>query len=234
MMRPDDPVPAASRRTLLRGALMLAPLLALPAGLLGPAAAELSDQDMTDLVRIEQYMDSIVTMQARFQQIEGDGRLSFGTIYLRKPGRLRVEYDPPVPILLVADGGLLSYQDTELDQLQQMPLRQSTAWFLVRHPIDLTDGITVSQIDRSPGGLQIHLYQTDTPEAGSVSLIFNENPMQLTQWTVIDGDNNRVRVGLSDMRVGVDIPNAKFATLRPCSRSDDCEGGVGRQGRQKD
>ena len=37
----------------------------------------------------------------------------FGYIYLRKPGRLRVEYDPPVPILLVADGGLLSYYDKD-------------------------------------------------------------------------------------------------------------------------
>ena len=201
------PKPAIARRTLLRGALAMAPMLALPAGILGrpaPALAALSDQDMADLARIEQYMDSVITLQASFQQVDPDGRLSFGTIYLRKPGRLRVEYNPPSPILVVADGGLLSYYDSSLDELSQMPLKQSTAWFLVRHPIDLQKGITVSHIDRSPGGLQLNMFQTDQPDAGSVSLIFYENPLSLAQWTVTDPDNKQVRVGLSDVQTGIE------------------------------
>src|SRR5215813_12547603 len=164
VMTPTTATYRPTRRRLLRGGLALLSAAALPATIgmtARPARAALSDQDLADVARVEQYMDNIITMQARFQQVEPDGKLSFGHIYLRKPGRLRVEYDPPVPILLVADGGLLSYYDRELDELKQMPLKDSTAWFLVRYPIHLTDGITVSGIDRSPGGLQIHLYQTD-------------------------------------------------------------------------
>src|SRR5215470_7712880 len=174
-----------ARRTLLRAGLALLSAATLPAAIGSaprPARAALSDQDLADVARVEQYMDNITTMQAKFQQVEPDGKISFGRIYLRKPGRLRVEYDPPVPILLVADGGLLSYYDKDLDELKQMPLKDSTAWFLVRYPINLTDGITVSHIDRSPGGLQIHLYQTDAPDSGAVSLIFVDNPLHLTQW----------------------------------------------------
>lgn len=226
----DETRPAPGRRRLLRGALALMPLLALPAAMVGPAsraAAALSDQDMADVKRIEEYMDSVITMKARFQQVESDGKLSRGTIYLKKPGRLRVEYDPPTPTLLVADGSLLSYVDKDLDQLSQMPLKQSTAWFLVRHPIDLMDGVTVQQIDRSPGGLQLLLTQEDQPDAGSVSLIFYENPLQLSQWTVVDADNNRVRVGLTDIETGIDLPAQLFATPRPCRRDDNCIGGTG-------
>ena len=222
-----------TRRTLLRGGLALLSAAALPAAIGGAstlARAALTDQDLADVARIEQYMDSIITMQARFQQVEPDGKLSFGRIYLRKPGRLRVEYDPPIPILLVADGGLLSYYDKELDELKQMPLRQSTAWFLVRYPIKLTDGVTVAGINRSPGGLQISLYQTDQADAGSVSLIFVDNPLQLTQWTVTDSQNKEVRVGLLDVQVGIDVPNDKFATPRPCRRTDNCGGGGNRGG----
>lgn len=226
----DQTRPGTGRRALLRKALALAPLLALPAAMVGPAsraAAALSEQDMADIKRIEEYMDSVITMKARFQQVESDGRLSRGTIYLKKPGRLRVEYDPPTPTLLVADGSLLSYMDKELDQLSQMPLKQSTAWFLVRHPIDLMDGVAVQQIDRSPGGLQLLLTQEDQPDAGSVSLIFYENPLQLAQWTVTDTDNNRVRVGLVDVETGIDLPAQLFATPRPCRRDDNCIGGTG-------
>lgn len=236
-MTPTSATPAIGRRSILRNALVLAPLLALPPGILGrplSAAAALSDEDMVDLARIEQYMDSVITLQARFQQQEEPGgRPAQGTIYLRKPGRLRVEYDA-MPIRVIADGTLISYYDMELDQLSQLPLRQSTAWFLVRHPIDLSDGITVSQIDRSPGGLQLHMYQTDEPEAGSVSLIFYENPMTLSQWTVTDAQNKQVRVGLTDIRTGMEIPNEKFQTPRTCRQTDSCIGGGASRGGGKD
>ena len=233
-MKPTNttyPFALASRRTLLRGGLAALSAAALPMALIGaakPVRAALSDQDLADVARVEQYMDNIITMQAKFQQVEPDGKVSFGHIYLRKPGRLRVEYDPPVPILLVAYGGLLSYYDKDLDELKQMPLKDSTAWFLVRYPINLTDGITVSQIDRSPGGLQIHLYQTDQPDAGAVSLIFVDNPLHLTQWSVTDSNNKEVRVGLRDVQVGIDVPNDKFKTPRSCRQSDTC--GAGNRG----
>lgn len=221
-----------ARRTLLRGGLALLSAAALPATtamVARPARAALSDQDLADVARVEQYMDNIITMQARFQQVAPDGKLSFGHIYLRKPGRLRVEYDPPVPILLVADGGLLSYYDKDLDELKQMPLRQSTAWFLVRYPIKLNEGVTVSAVNRSVGGLEVSLFQTDEPDAGAVSLIFVDNPLQLTQWTVTDDQNKEVRVGLLDVQVGIDVPNDKFTTPRTCRQSDTC-GGAGNRG----
>jgi len=204
-----------SRRTLLHRAIAAAPTLAIATALVGrphPARAALSDQDMADIGRVEQYMDSILTLQAKFQQVEPNNKLSFGKIYLRKPGRLRVEYDPPVPILVVADGGLLSYYDKELDQLNQLPLRQSTAWFLVRQPMDLSKGVTVTQVDRSQGGLQVHLFQTDQPDAGSVSLIFTDGPLQLTHWTVTDANNQQVSVGLYDVQTGIDLPADLFKT----------------------
>src|SRR5262249_58061621 len=143
-MTPTTAPNLPARRALLRGGLAMLSATVLPIAIGAastPSRAALSDQDLADVARVEQYMDNIITMQARFQQVEPDGKLSFGHIYLRKPGRLRVEYDPPVPIVLVADGGLLSYYDKELDDLKQMPLQQSTAWFLVRYPIKLNEAV---------------------------------------------------------------------------------------------
>ena len=146
-------------------ALALAGLLALaPAA--GARAETAATSAKAEIARVESYLNGIRTMTSRFVQLAPNGGVAEGTIYLQRPGKMRVEYDPPVPILLVADGGLLSYYDKDLDELKQMPLQQSSAWFLVRYPIKLTDGITVSHIDRSPGGLQISLYQTDEPDAG--------------------------------------------------------------------
>ena len=72
-------------------------------------AAQLSEADKADIARVEGYLNSVSTMKASFQQFTESEGLAFGRIYLRRPGRLRVEYDPPSEILLIADGTLLSY-----------------------------------------------------------------------------------------------------------------------------
>ena len=205
-----------SRRGACRAALVGASALALLSA--HPALADLSQQDLDDLSRIEAYFDGITTMSAQFQQTE-DGKISRGHIFLHRPGRMRVEYDPPVPILVIADGTLLSYVDNELEQISQMPLKQSTAWFLLRSPMKITKGITVTEVNRAPGALRVAMYQTDEPNAGTIEMIFKDNPIELQQWKVTDANNKETNVGIYDIKLGVYLPNALFAT--PYSNRND-------------
>ena len=69
---------------------------------------------------------------------------------------------------------------------------------------------SVSQIDRSQSGLQVHVFQTDEPDQGSVSLIFIDNPLQLTHWTVTDANNQQVSTGLYDVQTGIDLPAGRM------------------------
>lgn len=219
MNLPNPTTLSWSRRRVCRsalGALAGASVFSLLAG--SPALAALSEQDRADVARIENYIDSIETLSAKFQQVE-NGQVSRGRIYIHRPGRLRVEYDPPVPILMVADGTLLSYVDNELEQVSQMPLRQSTAWFLLRAPMQIQKGVTVTQVNRSPGSLRISMYQTDEPDAGSVELIFQDNPIVLQQWKLVDANNNETSVGLYDVEFGVPLAAKLFQT--PYFRPND-------------
>ncbi len=185
-----------------------------------PAATVLSETDLVDLRRVEDYLNDIESMQTRFQQYSANGGLAWGTIYLRRPGRLRVEYDPPVPVLLVADGLVVTYYDSELDQISQLPLGSTPAWFLLRDRVDLRDGVTVTAVERAPGALRIAMHQTDDPDEGSVSLIFSDNPLVLRQWTIVDGTGKEVRVGLDRTSIGIELSNNLFATPRPRRQSE--------------
>src|SRR5690606_32753445 len=89
----------------------------------------LDEEARADIAREEDYLTSITTLRARFQQYSEGGGVVFGNIYVRRPGRMRVEYDPPVPVILVADGIVVSYYDSELDQLNQVPISATPAWF---------------------------------------------------------------------------------------------------------
>jgi outer membrane lipoprotein-sorting protein len=173
---------------------------------------QLSRENLADIARIEEYLNAITTLQAKFQQYSEGGGVVFGDIYIRRPGRMRVEYAPPVPVVLVADGIMVSYYDSELDQLSQLPISYTPAWFLLRDHISLTDGITITDMEKRPGALRVTMYQTDEPDAGSVDLIFADQPLELRQWTITDAAGKQARIGLFDVRLGGALANELFAT----------------------
>jgi outer membrane lipoprotein-sorting protein len=175
-------------------------------------AAKLSDQDKADVARIEAYLNGITTMQAKFQQFSANQGLVFGTIYVRRPGFLRVQYDPPSQVLLVADSIAISYYDAELNQLNQAPLNLSPLWFLLRAHVSLGGDVTVTSFQRGPNAFQIGLVQTDEPDAGTVTLVLGDKPLELQQWTITDAKGQEVRVGLYDAQFGLPLENKLFRT----------------------
>jgi outer membrane lipoprotein-sorting protein len=211
---------APTRRELLRslgGLPLLAAFMALSRRALAavpatPQAANLSDQDRADIARAEAYLNAITTMRAKFQQYSDNNGLAYGRIYLRRPGRIRVEYDPPVKVLIVADGLVVTYYDGELDQINQVPIGSSPLWFLLRDHVSFSKGVTVSGVERGPGVLHISVFESDSPESGQITLVFADNPLELKQWTVLDPQGNRVRVGLQDVSLGGALAPALFAT----------------------
>ena len=177
-------------------------------------AAQLTDADKADIARVEGYLNGVSTMKASFQQFTESEGLAFGRIYVRRPGRLRVEYDPPSEILLIADGTLLSYYDAELNHIEQVPLKLSPMWFLLRENVKLGGDVTVTSFKKAANSILIGIVQSDEPDAGSVLLELGDKPMELRQWTITDSAGTEVRVGLYDAQFGVPLDNAMFATPR--------------------
>jgi outer membrane lipoprotein-sorting protein len=214
------PVSLDRRQLLLGGGALLAALmLGVRHARAADAPLALSDENRADIARVEDYLNGVVTLRAKFQQYSEGGGVVFGDIYVRRPGRMRVEYAPPVPVILVADGIAVSYYDSELDQLSQLPISATPVWFLLRERVDLSDGVTITALDKKPGALRITMYQTSEPDAGSVDLIFADQPLELRQWTITDAAGKQARIGLFDVRIGGDLPNELFATPRTRRRS---------------
>ena len=92
-----------------------------------------------DLKRVSDYLNTIKSVQGRFTQIAADGRSAQGTFYLRKPGRIRFEYDKPNPILIVADGSSVAVSNSQLKTTDRYPLINSPLRLLLSESIDLVD-----------------------------------------------------------------------------------------------
>lgn len=199
-------------------AVLLATLLAfLPAGAAADAVpAELSEADRADLARIEAYLNDLTTMESRFLQFSPDG-VAEGRIMLDRPGRLRIEYAPPVPVLMVASSLLLMYHDTELKQTTFLPVSETPAALLIDEEIRLSGDVTVTAFERAPKAFRITLVETDAPDTGSVTLMFQDAPLRLAKWRVIDAQGTAIDVALLEPRFGVAFKNAGelFSTVDP-------------------
>ena len=190
------------RRTLLAAPLALS-LAAFDGGTALAQQASLSDQDRADLARIATYLDGLRTLKARFLQVAPDGSTSQGTAWLERPGRMRFQYDPPSPLLLVAGAGLVVFHDAELDQTSNLPIGSTPLGILLADHVKLLGGdLTVQAISRQPGQIQITVYRTSSAGDGNLTLVFSDDPLTLRQWTVLDAQRKETRVSLYNVELG--------------------------------
>jgi outer membrane lipoprotein-sorting protein len=175
-----------------------------------PVPARLSPPDTLELQRVAAYLNGIRTMTAQFRQIANNGGVSTGKLWVARPGRMRFEYNPPAAITLLADSKSVYYLDKQLQQTSKYELRQTPAWFFLRDPIDFGADVTVTHFERSAGIVRVTVVENAQPDAGSLTLVFTENPLALRQWTVVDQQGKTTTVSLSDLQFGMALDPRLF------------------------
>ncbi len=210
------------RRTLLL-APFLAPLLAPAASAQAPAA--LTTQDRADVARIEGYLNGIRTLHSRFRQTAPNGGTSGGQAWLERPGRLRFEYDPPSPFLLVGGHGLLVFHDSQLKQTSNIPLGSTPLGLLLQDNLRLSGDITVTGLTRAPGQLQVRLLRTKSPADGTLTLVFADAPLALRQWSVVDAQRQETRITLYNIELGGTFNQKLFEFVDPRFFQNNVGGG---------
>ncbi len=186
-------------------------------------AATLTAEDRADVARSEAYLNKLGSVRARFIQTTSTGAFAEGRLYLRRPGKLRLDYAPPVKLQIFADGFWLIYVDGELEQANHVPLSATPARVLVAENIRLSGDITVTHIERTAQMIRLYLVQTEEPDAGVLVLVFSDNPLALRQWLVIDAQGITTRVSLVNPEFNVFIDNKVFIVDIPSPGTRDDE-----------
>jgi outer membrane lipoprotein-sorting protein len=201
-----------SRRRMLAGAAALAALAAwrVPAHAASARAAALSGPDQADLKRVQDYLNDIKTLQSRFEQFTPEGGTAAGTIYLQRPGKMRIVYDDPVPVLIVSDGWQVYYWDKKLEELSQIGVKDTPAWFLLRPEITLGGDVTVTGFERNAGALRIAMAETKDADQGNLTVVMSDHPLELRQWKVVDAQQKPVTVVLQDPHYGGQLNPSLF------------------------
>lgn len=174
------------------------------------ATAPDSEADEETLARLVDYLNGISTLKAHFVQVSDNGAFAEGDLYLERPGRLRFEYDPPHPALLIANGVTLLYYDRELEQATFLPLWETPLWFLLREKVDLEDGVEVLGVERGPGTVRVALRMSEDGADGQVTLVFSDQPVALHSWEIEDAQGILTRVALLNPQYGGSFDESLF------------------------
>jgi outer membrane lipoprotein-sorting protein len=169
-----------------------------------------------DLARIEDYLNGLRTLRAKFVQINPDGGTATGTLYFDRPDKLRLDYDPPSELLIIANGWKLVYQDRRLKQISQLFTSSTPLGFLLEDQIRLQGGdVAVTSLTRRGGEIQVAVVQSDQPAEGSITLAFAEQPFELRRWTIIDAQGYATHVVLEGLETDVKLDQELFIFRDP-------------------
>ncbi len=176
---------------------------ALTLGTSGIGRAALRPAEKALIARIEAYLDGLRNLEARFTQIGPDGQVATGTFYLSRPGKLRIDYDPPSKLLLLATDWRLIFYDGSIQQVNTIPLAQTPLGFLLAEKVSLEGEVTVQELRQTANEIAITVTRSAAPDQGSVTLVFARKPLELRRWRVIDPQGLATEVILEDMRTDV-------------------------------
>ncbi len=171
-----------------------------------PAVAE-----KLSLNEISQYLNGFKTASGEFTQINDDGTISTGQIYIKRPGRVRFEYNPPEQILVVADGDTVGVVDGKSNTSPEAyPLHRTPLKIILARNVDLGRARMVTGHVSDGKTTTVRAQDPDNPEYGSIELVFTASPVELRQWVINDGAGSRTTVVLGDLNKGVSLDNERF------------------------
>ena len=174
--------------------------------LASPVAAE-----KISLNEISSYFNAMTTAEAQFSQITDTGETSTGRLFIRRPGRIRFEYDPPEATLVVVGGGQVAVFDPKSrDEPLRFPLRHSPLNLILEREVDLAQRDMVVAHFEVESQTAVTLQDPENPDYGFIQLIFNDNPVQLHQWVVQDNSGGQTHIILDSLTEGRKLSNMLF------------------------
>lgn len=168
--------------------------------------------DKLSLNAISAYLNKIQTAETEFTQVNDDGTLSTGRLYIKRPGRMRFDYNPPEDLLVMAGGGQVGIFDgkSNLKQAERYPLQRTPLNLILEKTVNLARRNMVVGHDFDGTATVVTAQDPEHPEYGTIQLKFTSYPVELRQWIIRDGQGATTTVILGQLKMGTNLPSTLF------------------------
>lgn len=163
------------------------------------------------------------TAKGRFVQVSPNGSVTEGDFALRRPGRMRFDYDDPTPILIVADGTTVAMEDSDLETVDRVPLASTPLNIILDDKLDFENETRVTDVRRTDSNIAITVEDKSGESEGNVTLYFDASNYQLLSWRAIDGNKQATLVALEDISTNVNVDPRLFRMDQMIDDDEDDE-----------
>ncbi|MBD3763376.1 MAG: outer membrane lipoprotein carrier protein LolA [Rhodobacterales bacterium] len=168
---------------------------------------------------LSRYLNGLTTAEATFTQVNADGTLSTGRLFIHRPGRVRFEYDPPEAALVLAGGGQVAIFDSRSNQPpEQYPLARTPLGLILADRVDLARARMVVAHREDGPTTRVVAQDPDHPEYGRIELVFSPAPVALRQWIITDEAGGQTTVILDGLQTGVALGSSLFSISAEAQR----------------
>jgi outer membrane lipoprotein-sorting protein len=182
---------------------VLAPVLALT--LAAPAFAE-----KIPLNEISRYLNGLKTVEADFTQVNSDGTISTGKVFIKRPGRVRFEYASDKTLVMAGGGQVAVFDPKSNLGPEQYPLSKTPLNLILAENVDLSRAKMVVGHRADGPKTSVVAQDPEHPEYGSIQLVFTGGPTELRQWLITDEAGSKTTVILGEMKKGVELGSRMF------------------------
>jgi outer membrane lipoprotein-sorting protein len=179
-------------------------------------AATAAMADKLPLGSISSYLNKMTTAQGEFTQINSDGTISTGTIYIKRPGRVRFEYNAPETGLVIAGSNTVVIYDTKSNQPPETyPLSRTPLSIILARNVNLTQAKMVTGHAYDGTATTVTAQDPENPQYGNIQMKFTGPNPELRQWIINDGNGSQTTVVLGELKQGGSLPNKLFDVGSP-------------------
>lgn len=157
------------------------------------------------------YINGITSAKSGFTQINDDGSITTGEIFIKRPGRARFDYAAPDNSLVIAGGGQVAIFDPKSNvPPEQFPLKRTPLNLILGRNINFsTSNMIVGHAEEGEATV-VTVQDPKNPEYGNIQLKFTGNPIQLRQWVITNDAGQQTTVIMQALEPTSSIPSRFF------------------------
>ena len=170
------------------------------------------------LTQVERAYNRIKTIRADFAQFNSKIRddLQTGTLYLSRPGKMRLVYEKGSPLEFYAVGGYLIYHDKESQEVSYFELNQTPVELILKKELKFDDpAFVVTDVQDILDEYTVTAHKNGAPELGSLTIVIDKDTLKLKQWEVLDMQGIKSTVALFNTAENIPVDKSLFVFHNP-------------------
>jgi hypothetical protein len=125
------------------------------------------------LQQLNSYLNNIRDMKGEFTQTSPRGQVANGVFYISKPGKMRFEYAPPSPLLVVSDGSWVTVKNTKRNRDDQYPLSTTPLKLVLSDQVNLFEQAIILNVEHRDNLSAITMQEKGQLVAGQLTMVFD-------------------------------------------------------------